>query len=186
MNVCVDLHLDASVPVCTAFINLHKMQYVSSPLHKPAGSRKEPGSTLIFNSLRCFHSIKYLGRRSLDLYVLAESLGSHWFLTRQLGHQQNALKPPCVACALRSVPLRQLLTCGHERWVDIEGFAQPYIHNIDISVRPKHSHVWDRQQRWATEHHLLSPVTRKEDRLRASYRRDQLHIVFNPLHLTRL
>lgn len=54
------------------------------------GGRKE-GSALIFKSSRCVPRIKYLGRRSLDLHVLAETPGSHWFLTTQLGRHYNKM-----------------------------------------------------------------------------------------------
>lgn len=52
---------------------------------------KKESNTLIFRSSRRVLWIKYLGRRSLDLLVLSESPGSHWFLTRQLGHHYNKM-----------------------------------------------------------------------------------------------
>lgn len=57
---------------------------------KTKKKRKE-GSVHIFKSSRRVPWIKYLGRRSLDLPVLAESSGSHWFLTRQLGRHYSKM-----------------------------------------------------------------------------------------------
>lgn len=162
-----------------------------------------PSGTLIFKSQRGFPLIKYWSRWSLDLYGLGESLCSHWFLTRQIGQHyskvlNNQLHMP-LTC-LPGLSDQWAMTSDHsalcvwfevsgpECWVGNECFSGPFMHNFTIFVRPKHSQHCDGegQQRQAREHHLLSPVTRKEDRLRASYRGDQLHIVFNPLHLRRL
>lgn len=54
------------------------------------GGRKE-ASLLISKSSGCVPRIKYLGRRSLDLHALAETPGSHWFLTTHLGHYYNKM-----------------------------------------------------------------------------------------------
>lgn len=54
-----------------------------------AGEKRAVRSS--FKSSRRVSRIKYLGRRSLDLHVLAETPGSHWFLTRQLGHHYNKM-----------------------------------------------------------------------------------------------
>lgn len=54
-------------------------------------SRKKEGSVLSFKSSRHIPRMKYLGSRSLDLPVLAETPGTHWFLTRQLGRHYNKM-----------------------------------------------------------------------------------------------
>lgn len=84
MNMCVDRHLCASIPACTAF----KTRSSSCP---PVCTGLRKAGT----SLRCFPCIKPLGRWSLDLYVFAGCLAFHWFLTRTTGTplQQTALKP---------------------------------------------------------------------------------------------
>lgn len=46
---------------------------------------------LSFKSSRRVFRMKNLGRRRLDLRVLAETPGSHWFLTRQLGRCYNKM-----------------------------------------------------------------------------------------------
>lgn len=82
-------------------------------------SWREERGMLISKSSGCVPRIKYLGRRSLDLHALAQTPGSHWFLTTHLGHYYNKMHysqlhsstpppanlhwPLCMCCAY---PLR--------------------------------------------------------------------------------
>lgn len=88
-----------SACLCIAFTNLWSNAFTVTPKKRwtcgfvsaqhTQGRRKE-GSAVIFKSSWRAPRMKYLSRRSLDLPMLAKH-GSHWFLTKQLGHHYNKM-----------------------------------------------------------------------------------------------
>lgn len=86
---CVSLFL-RGLCMTDAFTVNHKIKNLKCVYLCPQTLLAGEKSALLFKSSRRVLRIKYLGRRSLDRPVL-ETPGSHWFLTRQLGHQYNKM-----------------------------------------------------------------------------------------------